>query len=173
MIDRIVGEGLVVLKKRFKTQGVAPRRNYRAGEAVDDSKGYQYDGRSENCVSEVVEVSGIYGDGDCDAGAGNRRERCGVQRAECGGAAAGEAAECAESLQGAALPVSFAFLSRLPGYAGPEPDVREHGDGPDYGPGGSGYRGQSVDGVALPGEWKLFRCIGNSALPGSLLSRQR
>ena len=38
------------------------------------------------------------------------------------------------------VPVSVAVVSRLCGYAGPEPDIREHDDVPDHGPGGSGYR---------------------------------
>src|ERR1035437_2568495 len=119
-------------------------------------KGGRCDKQCANCVSEIEEVAGICGDGDADAGIGDWRQRCGVQRAECGGAAAGGRAECAESLHGAALSVSVAVVSGLSGSAGSKSELREPVHVQHHRSCWGGYRQESVDCMAVCGEWKLL-----------------
>src|SRR5215472_16260822 len=92
--------------------------NYVPGVTVFACKRGPNDERPENCVTAVEEVTGICGDGDPDACAGDWGERGGVQRDERAGAATGECAARAESLHGAASPVPVAVVSRLSGSAG-------------------------------------------------------
>ena len=44
---------------------------------------------------------------------------------------------------------------------------------PHHGSGGGGYRRESVDGMAVPGEWKLLRRAGYSAVSGAVFSCRR
>src|ERR1035441_514142 len=88
-------------------------RNNVPGTVVVPDKDTHNGKRCEDCFTAVEEVTGICSDGDSYTGAGDWGQRRCIRRVERCGVASGEGAACAESLHGAAFPVSVAFISRL------------------------------------------------------------